>query len=31
IVIYIIPILLIFAFGQKYYVRGLLSSSGIKG
>jgi len=31
IVTYIIPILLIFAFGQKYYVRGLLSSSGIKG
>jgi len=31
IVIYIIPILLIFAIGQKYYVRGLLSSSGIKG
>ncbi len=31
IVIYIIPVFLIFAFGQKYYVRGLLSSSGIKG
>ena len=31
IVIYSIPILLIFAFGQKYYIRGLLSSSGMKG
>jgi len=31
IVIYIIPILIIFAFGQKYYIRGLLSSSGLKG
>lgn len=30
IVIYIVPVLLIFAFGQKYYIRGLLSSSGIK-
>jgi len=31
IVIYIIPVLLIFIFGQKYYIRGLLSSSGMKG
>ncbi len=31
IVIYIIPVLLIFSFGQKYYIRGLLSSSGTKG
>ncbi len=31
VVIYVIPVLLIFAFGQKYYVRGLLSSSGVKG
>lgn len=31
IVIYLIPIILIFTFGQKYYVQGLLSSSGIKG
>ncbi len=31
IVIYIIPVLLIFVFGQKYYVKGLLSSSGTKG
>ena len=31
IVIYIIPVLLIFAFGQKYYIRGLLSSTGTKG
>ncbi|MGQ9615925.1 MAG: carbohydrate ABC transporter permease [Spirochaetota bacterium] len=31
IVIYLVPIILIFAIGQKYYVQGLLSSSGIKG
>jgi len=31
IVIYIIPVLLIFLIGQKYYIRGLLSSSGMKG
>ena len=31
IVIYIIPVLLIFIFVQKYYIRGLLSSSGMKG
>lgn len=31
IVIYIIPVVLIFVFGQKYYIRGLLSSSGMKG
>ena len=31
IVIYLIPIFLIFIFGQKYYIQGLLSSSGIKG
>jgi multiple sugar transport system permease protein len=31
IVLYIIPVLLIFLFGQKYYIRGLLSSSGLKG
>ena len=31
IVIYLIPIFLIFTFGQKYYIQGLLSSSGIKG
>ena len=31
IVIYLIPIILIFTFGQKYYIQGLLSSSGIKG
>jgi ABC-type glycerol-3-phosphate transport system permease component len=31
IVSYLIPIILIFTFGQKYYVQGLLSSSGIKG
>ncbi|TFG62458.1 MAG: carbohydrate ABC transporter permease [Spirochaetales bacterium] len=31
IVLYIIPVILIFAFGQKYYIRGLLSSSGMKG
>lgn len=31
IVIYLVPIILIFIFGQKYYIQGLLSSSGIKG
>ena len=31
IVIYLIPIILIFTFGQKYYIQGLLSSSGVKG
>jgi multiple sugar transport system permease protein len=31
IVIYIVPVLLIFLFGQKAYIRGLLSSSGLKG
>jgi multiple sugar transport system permease protein len=31
IVIYIIPVLLIFLIGQKYFIRGLLSSSGLKG
>ncbi len=31
IVIYIIPVILIFLIGQKYYIRGLLSSSGMKG
>jgi multiple sugar transport system permease protein len=31
IVLYIVPVLLIFLFGQKYYIRGLLSSSGLKG
>jgi len=31
IVIYLIPVILIFAFGQKYYVQGFLSSSGVKG
>lgn len=31
IVIYIIPVLVIFLLGQKYYIRGLLSSSGLKG
>jgi len=31
IVIYLVPIILIFTFGQKYYIQGLLSSSGIKG
>ncbi len=31
IVLYIIPVLIIFIFGQKYYIRGLLTTSGIKG
>jgi ABC-type glycerol-3-phosphate transport system permease component len=31
IVIYVIPVILIFLIGQKYYIRGLLSSSGLKG
>jgi multiple sugar transport system permease protein len=31
IVIYIIPVILIFLVGQKYYIQGLLSSSGLKG
>jgi multiple sugar transport system permease protein len=31
IVIYLVPIILIFTIGQRYYVQGLLSSSGIKG
>jgi multiple sugar transport system permease protein len=31
IVIYLIPIIFIFTFGQKYYIQGILSSSGIKG
>lgn len=31
IVIYSIPVILIFIFGQKYYIQGLLSSSGSKG
>lgn len=31
IVLYLIPVVLIFAFGQKYYVQGFISSSGVKG
>jgi len=31
IVLYLIPVVLIFAFGQKYYIQGFISSSGIKG
>ena len=31
IVVYLIPIILIFSLGQKYYIQGLLSSSGVKG
>jgi len=31
IVIYLIPIIFIFTFGQKYYIQGILTSSGIKG
>jgi multiple sugar transport system permease protein len=31
IVIYLIPIIFIFTLGQKYYIQGILSSSGIKG
>lgn len=31
IVVYLVPIILIFSFGQKYYIQGLLSSSGVKG
>jgi ABC-type glycerol-3-phosphate transport system permease component len=31
IVLYLIPVILIFAFGQKYYVQGLVSTSGLKG
>ncbi len=31
IVIYLIPVILIFSIGQKYYIQGILSSSGIKG
>jgi multiple sugar transport system permease protein len=31
IVLYLIPVILIFVFGQKYYVQGFISSSGVKG
>jgi multiple sugar transport system permease protein len=31
IVLYLIPVVLIFTFGQKYYVQGFISSSGVKG
>lgn len=31
IVLYLIPVVFIFAVGQKYYVQGLISSSGVKG
>jgi multiple sugar transport system permease protein len=30
IILYLIPVLLIFIFGQKYYVQGFISSSGVK-
>ncbi|MDD5658833.1 MAG: carbohydrate ABC transporter permease [Actinomycetota bacterium] len=30
IVLYLIPVILIFVFGQKYYVQGFISSSGVK-
>lgn len=31
IVIYLIPVILIFTFGQKYLIQGIISSSGVKG
>jgi len=31
IVIYLIPVILIFTFGQKYLIQGVVSSSGVKG
>jgi multiple sugar transport system permease protein len=30
IVLYLVPVILIFVFGQKYYVQGFISSSGVK-
>ncbi|MEI7615279.1 MAG: hypothetical protein WCJ54_01095 [Actinomycetota bacterium] len=30
IVLYLVPVLLIFIFGQRYYVQGFISSSGVK-